>query len=288
MAIHDLDALAHELVVVGLVARRATQLRDAGALRDVDPDLGDQHPFEVEAGDHGRTLAEPCRSDKRARFALASIALALLASGCAARAGGRAAPRTVRVGTSGDYPPYSASTGDGTLRGFDVESAQAWARDRGHRLELIAFRWPELESRLENGDFDVAMSGVTVRGDRLARSPMSSAVARTEAVLVTRAGAPRFDPSKGGAGLVVAVNRGGHMERVARASLPRADIRPNDDNRSLADLLARGAVDAVVVDAAELASFYPDPEGQMPPIAAVLSRDRKAWWVSRKDPALAD
>ncbi|MFM8408916.1 MAG: transporter substrate-binding domain-containing protein [Alphaproteobacteria bacterium] len=194
----------------------------------------------------------------------------------------------MRVGTSGDYPPYSASTGDGTLRGFDVESAQAWARDRGHRLELIAFRWPELESRLENGDFDVAMSGVTVRGDRLARSPMSSAVARTEAVLVTRAGAPRFDPSKGGAGLVVAVNRGGHMERVARASLPRADIRPNDDNRSLADLLARGAVDAVVVDAAELASFYPDPEGQMPPIAAVLSRDRKAWWVSRKDPALAD
>lgn len=194
----------------------------------------------------------------------------------------------MRVGTSGDYPPYSASTGDGTLRGFDVEAAQAWARDRGRPLELVAFRWPELESRLEKGDFDVAMSGVTVRGDRLARSPMSAAVARTEAVLVLRNGVPRFDPSRDGAGLVVAVNRGGHMERVARAALSKADLRPTDDNRSLAEMLAHGGVDGVVVDAAELASFYPDPEGQMPPIAAVLSRDRKAWWVSRKDPALAD
>lgn len=221
--------------------------------------------------------------------AVAVALLAALATGCAAaRPGGRAAPRTLRIGTSGDYPPYSASAGDGTLRGFDVEAARAWARDRGRTIELVTFRWPELEERLENGDFDVAMSGVTVRGDRLARSPMSSAVARTEAVLVLRRGAPRFDPSRGGRGLVVAVNRGGHMERVAQASLPRAEIRPTDDNRSLADLLARGRVDGVVVDAAELASFYPDPEGQMPPIAAVLSRDRKAWWVSRKDAALVD
>ena len=213
----------------------------------------------------------------------------MLAAGCTAvRPADRATARPVRVGTSGDYPPYSASTGDGDLLGFDVEAARAWARDRGRPVELVTFRWPELESRLESGDFDVAMSGVTVRGDRLARSPMSAAVARTEAVLVTRPGAPRFDPRKGGKGLVVAVNRGGHMERVAQAALPRAELRPTDDNRALAEMLGLGRVDAVVVDAAELASFYPDPEGQMPPIAAVLSRDRKAWWVSAKDPALVD
>jgi len=222
------------------------------------------------------------------RLALVALSLAVLATGCAARAGGGAALRPVRIGTSGDYPPYSASAGDGTLHGFDVEAARAWSRDRGRDVELVAFRWPELESRLAKGDFDVAMSGVTVRGDRLARSPMSAAVARTEAVLVLRPGAGRFDPSRGGAGLVVAVNRGGHMERVARATLPRATLQPTDDNRALADMLARGGADGVVVDSAELASFYPDPEGQMPPIAAVLSRDRKAWWVGPGDPALAN
>ena len=152
----------------------------------------------------------------------------------------------------------------------------------------MPFRWPELADRLERGDFDVAMSGVTVRGDRLARSPMTMPVARTEAVLVVPAGTPRFDLARNGAGLRVAVNHGGHMERIARSMLPAAGIEPVDDNRSLADLLARGRVDAVVIDAAELASFYPDPDGQMPQVAAVLSRDRKAWWVTRGDPALAD
>jgi len=45
------DAQLHQTVVVGLVARRAGELGDAGALRELDPDFGDEHAFEVEA-DH--------------------------------------------------------------------------------------------------------------------------------------------------------------------------------------------------------------------------------------------
>jgi ATP-dependent 26S proteasome regulatory subunit len=45
------DAVAHQLVVVGLVARGAAELGDAGALGERDPDLGDEHAFEVEADD---------------------------------------------------------------------------------------------------------------------------------------------------------------------------------------------------------------------------------------------
>lgn len=41
----------HQLVVVGLVARGAGEFRDAGATGELDPDLGDQDPFEVEADD---------------------------------------------------------------------------------------------------------------------------------------------------------------------------------------------------------------------------------------------
>ena len=49
---------AHQHVVVGLVAGRAPQRFDPGALGDVDPDLGDQHALEIEAGDlHGSPSA---------------------------------------------------------------------------------------------------------------------------------------------------------------------------------------------------------------------------------------
>ena len=53
---------AHQLVVVGLVARGAAQLGDAGALGDVDPDLGDEHAFEVETRDDHERAPGGCRA----------------------------------------------------------------------------------------------------------------------------------------------------------------------------------------------------------------------------------
>ena len=52
--VEDRDAVAHQLVVVRLVARGDAQRLDAGGLGDVDPDLGDEHAFQIEADDHGR------------------------------------------------------------------------------------------------------------------------------------------------------------------------------------------------------------------------------------------
>jgi len=90
----------------------------------------------------------------------------------------------LRVGTSGDYPPFSLRATDGRYNGFDIAVARAYAAARGRRLELVAFRWPELAARLAAGDFDVAMSGVTVRADRLLTGTMTAAVARADAVLL--------------------------------------------------------------------------------------------------------
>ncbi|HSG90170.1 MAG TPA: transporter substrate-binding domain-containing protein, partial [Pseudomonadales bacterium] len=67
----------------------------------------------------------------------------------------------LRVGTSGDYPPFSRAG-----EGFDVDVAKRLARDLGMRIEWVPFRWPELERRLRAGDFDVVMSGVTWRPER--------------------------------------------------------------------------------------------------------------------------
>ncbi|MBM4247344.1 MAG: transporter substrate-binding domain-containing protein, partial [Deltaproteobacteria bacterium] len=300
MLVEDLDPAAHELVVVGLVARRAAQRPDAGLLRDVDPDLGNEDPFEVEARDHPGTLAEGRAADKtrrprttRTRVASRAAAIVTLLVGiaaCAPAAHRTVAPPSVapplRVGTSGDYPPFSVRAPDGTFDGFDVAAARAYARDRGRSVELVPFTWPELERRLVARELDVVMSGVTVRGDRLAIAPMSATVARASAVLV--APASRTAPvAADGAGLHVAVNRGGHLERVARARLTRATIETVDDNRSLPRLLSSGAVDAVVTDTLEIETFA---EGGEDPgrVAVVLSEDRKAWWVAPGNDGLAD
>lgn len=211
--------------------------------------------------------------------------LAACASAPRVPASAAVAAPPLRVGTSGDYPPFSVRASDETLDGFDVAVARAYGRDRGRTIELVPFAWRDLERRLVARDFDVVMSGVTVRGDRLAIAPMTATVARTSAVLVvpaSRAAAVPFDA----AGTTVAVNRGGHLERVARARLPRATLHVVDDNRSLPQLLASGTVEAVVTDTLEVATFR--ESGVATRVALVLSEDRKAYWVAPGNDALAD
>ena len=194
------------------------------------------------------------------------------------RALAQLSPGPLRVGTSGDYAPFSLRGEDGTSHGFDVEIARAYAADRGRVIEFIPFRWPELQARLLKGDFDVAMSGVTVRGDRLAAAPMTRTVARADAVLLIRPGTAGI--THDWTALMIGVNRGGHLEQVARARLPQANIVAVDNNLSLPNLLTLGQVDAIVVDALEAAPQFH--------IAQVLSQDRKAYWVSPKALGLAD
>ncbi len=52
--LEQIQAVLHQLVVVGLVAGGATQFGDAGARREFDPDFRDEDTFEVETDElHG-------------------------------------------------------------------------------------------------------------------------------------------------------------------------------------------------------------------------------------------
>ena len=166
----------------------------------------------------------------------------------------------LRVGTSGDYPPFSRAG-----EGFEVEVAKRLARDLGMRIEWVPFRWPELERRLRAGDFDVVMSGVTWRPERDATGWMSRAVAVGGPCVVG-------DPSPAR----VAVNRGGVLERWARDAFPAPSVRAVDDNLSMPRLLAAREVEAFVTDSFEAAHLA--RAGWK--IRCEPPRDRKVYWVS--------
>lgn len=173
----------------------------------------------------------------------------------------RADPAELRVGTSGDYAPFSVSG-----RGFDVEVAKALAKDLGLRVEWVSFRWPELRSMVDAGRFDVAMSGITWRPERAVVGWMTRAVAQGGPCVVG-------DP----AAALVAVNRGGVLEAWARRRFAASSLVAVDDNRSMPMLLDGGAVGAVVTDSFELAGWrhrLRAAEACEPP------RDRKVYWVA--------
>jgi cyclohexadienyl dehydratase len=226
------------------------------------------------------------RSDSRAAAArtvagtvLAALLGTVLAVGLACAGGGpaRVAPSsaaetqaTLRVGTSGDYPPFSLRADDGhavaPYGGFDVELAERIAADLGLAVEWVPFRWPELEARLAAGEMDVAMSGVTWRPWRAATGWMTRAVASGGPCVAGDATPDR-----------VAVNRGGVLERFARRRFPDAAIVALDDNRALGAALAAGRADAVVTDSFEL-SHVGLPAGA--PVRCEPPADRKVIWVA--------
>jgi chorismate mutase-like protein len=167
----------------------------------------------------------------------------------------------LRVGTSGDYAPFSLRG-----RGFDVDVARALTSDLGLAIEWVRFRWPELSQVVRSDRVDVAMGGITWRPERAVIGWMSRTVARGGPCVVG-------DPSAG----LIAVNRGGVLEAWARSRFDRREIVSFDDNLALPALLAGGAVAAFVTDSFEVSS--------RPPVGGATvrcdpPRDRKVYWIA--------
>jgi cyclohexadienyl dehydratase len=195
----------------------------------------------------------------------------------------RPAAKTLRVGTSGDYAPFSFKDEAG-WDGFDLYVARKFAQDTGRNIELVEFRWPALEIDLQAKKFDVAMSGVTMRPWRALFGTFTRPMVRVGAVVVLKPGVATTLHELDVPSRRVGVNAGGYLEKLARRLFRRAEIVPIPDNRVLAKELREGRVDALMSDELEAVLFR-----RMVPDAVLLgplTNDRKAYLVG--DPALAD
>ena len=211
------------------------------------------------------------------------IAVAALLAGPAA--GG---DRPIRVGTSGDYAPFSVISQEHPIvfDGFDLAVARAFAEERGRTLVPKRFVWPELLRGLESNRFDVAMSGVTITPDRSAVGRFSVPVIETGAVVLSRD--PGKYPDVASLDTRVArigVNAGGYLERVARAHFPRATLIAIPDNASVLNALLAESVDAVVTDTAEAPAWLTMVAGAS--VLGPITRDRKGYLVRADQPELA-
>src|SRR5213083_997845 len=200
-----------------------------------------------------------------------AAAIALLAAACLHP---RPEAPPLRVGTSGDYPPFSLAR-DGRLEGLDVEVARRFAHDGGRRLELVPFRWPELMRDFAAGRFDLAMGGVTLRPERAVVGVFTRPVAEAGAVVLAH---QRLDPRS--SWLRLGVNAGGHLERLAARLFPHALLVRTHANRALAELLTSGAADAILTDEAEADALAVPGAVRVGP----FTRDRKGYLG--RDPAL--
>src|SRR5262245_19696101 len=73
----------------------------------------------------------------------------------------------LRVGTTGDYAPFSYRVNAASpFIGLEIEMAGELAKALGVRLEWVKTSWPALMADLARDQFDIAMSGVSVTPER--------------------------------------------------------------------------------------------------------------------------
>ncbi|MGQ4807435.1 Cyclohexadienyl dehydratase [Candidatus Entotheonellaceae bacterium PAL068K] len=180
----------------------------------------------------------------------------------------------LRVGTSGDYKPFSfvvpkteaekgrlaraevgarlaKKTEEEVLIGYDIDAAKKLAEDLGVKLEFVSFEWRNLIAGLVADKYDIAMSGITIRLER------AKAVAFSEpyiligsSPLVRQEHARKFrswhDVDRPGVRLVVVL--GTSNDQIVTKRFKRATIKRITAPASVvAELLANRA-DATITD----------------------------------------
>jgi cyclohexadienyl dehydratase len=194
----------------------------------------------------------------------------------------------LRVGTTGDYTPFSLKRPDGGYDGADIDMAHDLAERLGVGLEFVPTVWVELLDDFLADRFDIAMGGVTVTPARAERAFFSIPIfVDGKRPLTRRECRDRFTSIAAidQPGVRVIANPGSANEAFARANFTRASLTIHHDNASVFDELVAGRADVMVTDGLEA-----DHQAQRhPELVAVpvppWTRLEKAYMFPR-DPAM--
>jgi cyclohexadienyl dehydratase len=163
--------------------------------------------------------------------------------------------RNLRVGTTGDYPPFSTlDKTTGEYSGFDIDMARSLARGLGVEIKFVPTTWSSLAKDLAAGAFDIAMGGVSVTLDRQKTGFFSTPYLRDGKTPIARcADKEKFRTLAeiDRPGVKVIANPGGTNERFDRAHLHAAEIVLYPNNLTIFDRIADGGADVMITDASE-------------------------------------
>jgi cyclohexadienyl dehydratase len=194
----------------------------------------------------------------------------------------------LRIGTTGDYTPFSLIQPDGSYAGADIDMAHDLAARLGVRIEWVPTVWVDLLDDFLANTFDIAMGGVTVNSARAEKAffsiptfvdgkrPLCRQEDRDRFISVAAINRP---------GVRVIANPGSANEAFAKANFPRAAVTIHPDNTTVFLEIAAGRADVMVTDGLEAdhqAALHPE---LCAVAVAPFTRLEKAYMFAR-DPAM--
>lgn len=159
---------------------------------------------------------------------------------------------TLRVGTTGDYPPFSElDQANNTYKGYEIDVVTQLAADLGVKVEFVPTNWDTLGAGIQADKYDVTASGITMTLERLKSVAFSAPYLDSPLVpLILKKDNGKYESWRDmdKAGIKLAVMAGTSAEESAKKNFTKAEIvsitAPALDYQ---ELLA-GRVDAAITD----------------------------------------
>src|SRR6202040_3855612 len=160
----------------------------------------------------------------------------------------------LRVGTTGDYTPFSLLQPDGTYQGADIDMAYDLAERLGVGIAFVPTVWVDLLDHFLAGHFDIAMGGVTVTAPRAEKACFSiPTFVDGKRPLARREYRDRFTnfAAIDQPGVRVIANPGSANEAFVRGHFRQATVIIHHDNASVFDELVADRADVMITDGLE-------------------------------------
>jgi len=157
----------------------------------------------------------------------------------------------LRVGMSGNQPPFTVTSKTGEMIGFEVDLARLLADAMGVKLTLVKTPFPKLLDALEKGDVDMVMSGMTMTPERNLKAAFvgpymvsGKSILTTSKVLASVSNADEVDQSN----LKLAALKASTSERFAKKIFSKAHLVTTEDYDAAVAMVLEGKVDALIAD----------------------------------------
>jgi polar amino acid transport system substrate-binding protein len=174
-------------------------------------------------------------------------------------------PETVVIGSDIPYRPFEYETAAGELKGFDVEIAQAVFEEQlGTSYEFKKTSFDTIIPSLNNGNFRVIMSAMTINDDRAEQVDFSDPYFTAYQTIIVREDSD-ISSREDLRGIAVGVQKGttglGAAEQLQEEFDGDLQLKEYDQITGAFDALMNGQVDAVINDNTVNAEFVNNQEG---------------------------
>ncbi len=174
---------------------------------------------------------------------LTTLGLALLLA-----AGGAQAAGKLRIGVEGAYPPFSWKESDGSLKGFDIEIAEALCQEMKRECELVEQDWDGMIPALLARKFDAIVASMSITPERKKRVDFTGKYYNTPAKFVARKGSDLNISKAGLKGKRIGLQRGTTHQCYMEKMFPDAELVLYATQEEVFQDLAIGRIDAQFSD----------------------------------------